>query len=106
MGSQPAPYARIAFGPFEFEAVSGDLRKFGTRIRLQGKPLQILTPLLNRPGEVVSREELQNHLWQGTTFVDFEQGLNSAVNKLRQALGTRRTNRAMSRLFPAGATDL
>jgi len=87
MGSQPAPYAKIAFGPFEFEAVSGDLRKFGTRIRLQGKPLQILTFLLNRPGEVVSREELQNHLWQGTTFVDFEQGLNSAVNKLRQALG-------------------
>ena len=86
MGSLPASNRRIAFGPFEFEAVSGDLRKFGTRIRLQGKPLQILTLLVDRPGEVVSREELQHHLWQGTTFVDFEQGLNSAVNKLRQAL--------------------
>ncbi len=87
MGSLPASSRRIAFGPFEFEAGSGDLRKFGTRIRLQGKPLQILTLLIDRPGEVISREELQNHLWQGTTFVDFEQGLNSAVNKLRQALG-------------------
>ena len=87
MGSQPAQYPKTSFGPFEFVAVSGDLRKFGTRIRLQGKPLQILTLLLERPGQIVSREELQKHLWQGTTFVDFEQGLNSAVNKLRQALG-------------------
>jgi len=86
MGPNPAPYAKVAFGPFEFETVTGDLRKFGTRIRLQGKPLQILTLLLERPGEIVGREELQNHLWHGTTFVDFEQGLNSAVNKLRQAL--------------------
>ena len=86
MGPKPAQNTKSAFGPFEFEATSGDLLKFGTRIRLQGKPLQILTLLLERPGEIVSREELQKHLWQGTTFVDFEQGLNSAVNKLRQAL--------------------
>lgn len=87
MEPQPASHSKFVFGPFEFEAVSGDIRKYGTRIRLQGKPVQILTLLLHRPGEVVSREELQTHLWKGTTYVDFEQGLNSAVNKLRQALG-------------------
>jgi DNA-binding winged helix-turn-helix (wHTH) protein/dipeptidyl aminopeptidase/acylaminoacyl peptidase len=87
MGSQPNPSPKILFGPFEFEQLSGDLRKFGNRIRLQGKPLQILSILLDQPGQVISRDELQRHLWQGTTFVDFEQGLNTAVNKLRQALG-------------------
>lgn len=87
MGTQPEPSPAIAFGPFEFDAVSGDLRKYGNRVRLQGQPLQILSLLLERPGQVVSREELQRHLWAGTTFVDFEQGLNAAVNKLRQALG-------------------
>lgn len=87
MGPKPAFAAKYVFGPFEFEAGSGELRKYGTRIRLPGKPLQILTLLLDRPGEVVSREELQRRLWEGTTFVDFEQGINSAVNKLRQALG-------------------
>ncbi len=87
MGSQPNPSPKVLFGPFEFEHVSGDLRKFGNRIRLQGQPLQILSILLEQPGQVLSRDELQRHLWQGTTFVDFEQGLNTAVNKLRQALG-------------------
>src|SRR5258705_9656634 len=87
MGSQPNPSPKVLFGPFEFEQLSGDLRKFGNRIRLQGKPLQILSILLDQPGQVLSRDELQRHLWQGTTFVDFEQGLNTAVNKLRQALG-------------------
>jgi Tol biopolymer transport system component/DNA-binding winged helix-turn-helix (wHTH) protein len=87
MASLPNPSPRAVFGPFEFEQDSGDLRKFGNRIRLQGKPLQILSMLLDQPGQVVSRDELQKHLWQETTFVDFEQGLNTAVNKLRQALG-------------------
>jgi eukaryotic-like serine/threonine-protein kinase len=87
MGSLPNPSVKVLFGPFEFEQHSGDLRKFGNRIRLQGKPLQILSILLDQPGHVVSRNELQRHLWQTTTFVDFEQGLNTAVNKLRQALG-------------------
>jgi DNA-binding winged helix-turn-helix (wHTH) protein len=87
MGTQPNPAPKVLFGPFEFEPGSGELRKFGNRIRLQGKPLQILAILLEQPGEVRSREELQRHLWQSTTFVDFEQGLNTAVNKLRQALG-------------------
>ena len=87
MGSQPNPSPKVLFGPFEFEPISGDLRKFGNRIRLQGKPLQILSILVEHPGQVFSREELQRCLWLGTTFVDFEQGLNTAVNKLRQALG-------------------
>src|SRR4051812_10743109 len=87
MGTQPNPTARVLFGPFEYESVSGDLHKHGSKIRLQGKPLQILATLLERPGEVIGRDELQRLLWQGTTFVDFEQGLNAAVNKLRQALG-------------------
>jgi DNA-binding winged helix-turn-helix (wHTH) protein len=87
VGTQPILANKVAFGPFEYDDPSGQLTKSGTPIRLQGKPLQILLFLLNRAGQVVSREELQRHLWEGTTFVDFEQGLNSAVNKLRQTLG-------------------
>ncbi|NWF85104.1 MAG: winged helix-turn-helix domain-containing protein, partial [Bryobacteraceae bacterium] len=89
MGTQPRPAAarRLLFGPFEFREISGDLLKHGTRIRLQGQPLQILGMLLSRPGELVSREEFQAELWQDSTFVDFEHGLNAAVNRLRQALG-------------------
>lgn len=87
MESQPNHLPKVTFGPFEFDHHTGDLRKFGNRIRLQGKPQQILSILLEQPGLISSRNELQRHLWQGTTFVDFEQGLNTAVNKLRQALG-------------------
>jgi eukaryotic-like serine/threonine-protein kinase len=77
----------MIFGPFEYDDLSGKLSKCGNLIRLQGKPLQILLFLVNRPGQIISRDELQSHLWESTTFVDFEQGLNSAVNKLRQTLG-------------------
>src|SRR5438552_14748556 len=87
MGTQPNPTLKVVFGPFEYDDLSGDLSKYGTHIRLQGKPLQILSLLVNRPGQIISRDELQRHLWRGTTFGDFEQGLNSAVNKLRQTLG-------------------
>src|SRR6266481_9823490 len=87
MGTQPNPAPKVVFGPFEYNELSGNLSKYGTLLRLQGKPLQILSFLVNRPGQVISRDELQRHLWEGTTFVDFEQGLNSAVNKLRQTLG-------------------
>jgi len=78
---------KVIFGPFEYDDLSGNLCKSGNLIRLQGKPLQILLFLVNRPGQLISRDQLQGHLWEGTTFVDFEQGLNSAVNKLRQTLG-------------------
>src|SRR5713101_6577675 len=76
----------IRFGPFELEIGSGELRKQGVRIRLQAKPLQILRALLEDPGAVVSREELRRRLWPEDTFVDFESGLNTAVNRLRLAL--------------------
>jgi Tol biopolymer transport system component/DNA-binding winged helix-turn-helix (wHTH) protein len=87
MGSPAQPPPKIVFGPFEYDGAARELRKFGNRIRLQGQPLEILSALLERSGQVVSRDDLQCRLWQGSTFVDFEQGLNAAVNKLRQALG-------------------
>jgi DNA-binding winged helix-turn-helix (wHTH) protein/Tol biopolymer transport system component len=77
----------LQFGAFEFETGTGEIRKHGTRIRLQGKPLQLLQALLDRPGGVVTREELRDRLWAADTFVDFESGLNTAVNRLRLALG-------------------
>jgi DNA-binding winged helix-turn-helix (wHTH) protein len=87
MGTQPKPAPRITFGPFEYDASSGELRKHQTKLRLTGQPLQILEVLLETPNQAVGREELQQRLWNGTTFVDFEHGLNAAINKLRQTLG-------------------
>lgn len=87
VGTQPNQASKLAFGPFEYDELSGTLVKHGIRVRLQGKPLQILLLLISQPGQVISRDDLKYALWQGTTFVDFEQGLNSAVNKLRQTLG-------------------
>ncbi|PYQ45484.1 MAG: hypothetical protein DMF77_04035 [Acidobacteria bacterium] len=75
------------FGDFEFDPTSGELRKDGLKVRLQEQPFQILTLLLKRPGEVVTREEVRQALWPGDTFVDFDVGLNSAVKRLRDALG-------------------
>jgi TolB-like protein/DNA-binding winged helix-turn-helix (wHTH) protein len=77
----------VRFGPFEIELRTGELRKHGTRIRLQEQAFRVLITLLDRPGEVVSREELARTLWSTNTFVDAEHGLNSAVMRLRQALG-------------------
>jgi TolB-like protein len=75
------------FGTFELNSRTGELRKKGIKIKLQDQPLQVLIMLLNRPGEIVSREELQNKLWPADTFVDFEHGLNKAMNRVRTALG-------------------
>lgn len=77
----------LQFGAFELSTGTGEVRKNGARIRLQGKPLQLLEALLDRPGSVVTREELRDRLWAADTFVDFESGLNTAVNRLRLALG-------------------
>lgn len=74
------------FGPFSVDVPVGQLRKHGTKIRLAGQPFEILVMLLERAGEVVTREELQQRLWRNETFVDFENSLNKAINKLRQAL--------------------
>jgi len=75
------------FGSFELELRSGELRKQGVKIKLQDQPLQILAMLLEHPGQVVTREELRSRLWPADTFVDFDHGLNKAINKLREALG-------------------
>src|SRR5262245_59880515 len=77
----------IRFGLFEFDPQSGELRKQGIRIRLQGQPVEILSMLLARPGELVTREELQKKLWPADTFVDFDRSLNAAMKRLRSALG-------------------
>ncbi len=77
----------IRFGVFEVDRHSGELRKQGLRLKLRDQPFQILLLLLARPGEVISRDELQKQLWPGDTFVDFDRGLNKAVNHLRDALG-------------------
>ncbi|HWY46878.1 MAG TPA: winged helix-turn-helix domain-containing protein [Bryobacteraceae bacterium] len=77
----------IRFAVFELDLESAELRKHGIRIKLQQKPFQILALLLERPGEVVTREELQQRLWPSDVFGDFESGLNNAVKKLRAALG-------------------
>ena len=85
---QSQRHARVLqFGAFELRTDTGEVRKHGTRVRLQGKPLQLLQALLDRPGDVVSRDELRERLWAADTFVDFESGLNTAVNRLRLALG-------------------
>ncbi len=76
----------LRFGVFELDPKAGELRKKGMKIRLQGQPVEILVMLLERPGETVTREELQEKLWPADTFVDFEQGLNNAMKRLRAAL--------------------
>jgi TolB-like protein/DNA-binding winged helix-turn-helix (wHTH) protein/Tfp pilus assembly protein PilF len=80
----PLPLYR--FGPFEAKTSAQELSKNGTRIRLRGQPFQILELLLERAGEVVTREEIQKKLWPADTFVDFEHGLNTSIKKLRQVL--------------------
>lgn len=76
----------LRFGVYEFASNRQELRKAGIRIRLEGQPLAILKMLLERPGELVTREELQKKLWPADTFVDFEHSLNAAVKRLRSAL--------------------
>ena len=84
----PQTQSRIVrFGIFELDRGAFELRKSGVKLRLQGQPLQVLTMLLERPGEVVTREELQQKLWASDTFVDFDHSLNTAINKVREALG-------------------
>ncbi|HKS76259.1 MAG TPA: winged helix-turn-helix domain-containing protein [Terriglobales bacterium] len=77
----------VRFGVFELDLRAGELRKSGVKIKLQDQPLQVLTMLLESPGQIVTREDLQKRLWPEDTFVDFDLSLNSAVKKLRQALG-------------------
>jgi DNA-binding winged helix-turn-helix (wHTH) protein len=75
------------FGVFELDLEAGELRKSGMKLRLQEQPFQVLALLLERAGEIVSREELRQKLWPSDTFVDFDHSLNTAINKVREALG-------------------
>src|ERR1700680_1754883 len=78
---------RLRFGAYEADLHTGELWKHGTRVKLVGQPFQIFAALVRRPGQLVTREELRAQLWPGDTFVDFNHGLNAAVNKLRDVLG-------------------
>jgi hypothetical protein len=77
---------RARFDAFEVDMRSGEVRKHGIRLKLHGQPFQVLSLLLEHPGDLVTRAELRQKLWPGETFVDFDTGLNSAVKKLRNAL--------------------
>jgi DNA-binding winged helix-turn-helix (wHTH) protein len=78
---------RYRFGAFEADAATGELRRQGMRVRLHAQPFQVLVMLVERAGEVVTREEISRELWPEGTFVDYEHGVNSAVNRVREALG-------------------
>ena len=86
MPEAPQHSGRRRFGTFEVDLRAGELRKHGLLVRLQEQPFQVLVMLLDHPGEVVTREELQKRLWPADTFVDFDHGLNKAINKIRDAL--------------------
>jgi len=81
------PGRLVRFGRFDLDLRVRELRRDGVKVRLQDQPFRILALLLEKPGEVVTREELRERLWAGDTFVDFERGLNNAVRRLREALG-------------------
>jgi DNA-binding winged helix-turn-helix (wHTH) protein len=85
--TNPQPARRYRFGVFEADAISGELRRQGVRIKLNAQPFQVLLMLLDQPGELLTREEISRQLWPDGTFVDYEHGVNSAVNRIREALG-------------------
>jgi TolB-like protein/DNA-binding winged helix-turn-helix (wHTH) protein len=87
MGSAVVPTRIVRFGVFEVDLAACELRKGGLRIKLAEQPFQVLALLLEKPGEIITREELHSRLWQADTFVDFDHGLNNAVMRVREALG-------------------
>src|SRR5260370_37863768 len=87
MSSQPTAPRVIRLGLFELDFCAGELRKQDLRVKLQDQPFQTLVLLVSRPGEVVSREDLQKALWPADNFIEFDQGLNTAIKKIRLALG-------------------
>ena len=91
----------VRFGTFEVDLTAGELRKNGVKLKLTGQPFQVLAILLERPGQVVTREELQKRLWPDT-FVDVDRGLNATINRIREVLrGDRRKARASWKPSPA-----
>jgi cholera toxin transcriptional activator len=90
--AESIPARRYRFGAFEADAATGELRRQGIRIRLNAQPFQVLLMLLGRPGQLLTREEISRELWPDGTFVDYEHGVNSAVNRIREALGDTAAN--------------
>jgi DNA-binding winged helix-turn-helix (wHTH) protein len=85
--TDPQPVRRFRFGVFEADAATGELRRQGLRVKLNAQPFQVLLMLLERPGTLLTREEISAELWPEGTFVDFEHGVNAAINRIREALG-------------------
>ncbi len=96
----PSNGFRLVFGLFEADLSSGELCRQGRRVRLQEQPFRILAMLLERPGEVVTREEVRKQLWPDGTFVDFDEGLDTALKKLRYALGDSAQNPTFIETIP------
>src|SRR5882672_4984227 len=87
MQSTPHPMRSVRFGVFEVDFETGELRKSGLKVALQDQPFHVLALLLENAGKLVSRDELQQKIWSADTFVEFDRGLNTAINKVRDALG-------------------
>ena len=87
MAKPPKSAGVLRFGVFEVDLRAGELRKDGLKVRLQEQPFRVLALLLEKPGEVVTRDEVREKLWSADTYVDFDKSLNTTVNKLREALG-------------------
>jgi len=100
----PSTNRILRFGVFQVNLAARELRKHGVRVRLPGQPFCILSMLLEKPGEVVTREEMRQSLWAVDTFVDFEHGLNSAIKRLRAALGDSPDNSRYIETIPRLAT--
>jgi len=92
MAVETPSQAFLRFGTFEVDLRSGELRKQGVRVKIQEQPFHVLILLLETPGEVVTREELRSRIWPSDTFVDFDNGLNTSINRLREALGDSAAN--------------
>jgi DNA-binding winged helix-turn-helix (wHTH) protein len=90
--TDPQSARRYRFGVFEADAATGELRRQGIRVKLNAQPFQVLLMLLERPGELLTRDEISRELWTDGTFVDYEHGVNSAVNRIREALGDSASN--------------
>ena len=88
----PPTSRRYRFATFEADAATGELRRQGIRVKLNAQPFQLLLLLLERPGELLTREEISRELWPDGTFVDYEHGVNSALNRIREALGDSASN--------------
>src|SRR4029077_3706480 len=99
-GVMPLPHRFIEFGPFCLDTERYDLSRDGTRVRLPGKVCQVLLTLLQRPGEIVTREELRARLWDSGTHVNYEANVNTTVNKLRQILGDSNERSVYVRTIP------